>query len=136
MVEIDGELVEICQEHLPDFSNCEDMLGSDADSCFVDSRADVVLEDAFKYFIDNFGVGAGNNMEKFDVIIMDALDPDKFVAIVGSLYKSNEFVNSLFNGLTEEGVVRFRLCVIFTCYQQSGLVFTMHYFVLVCGPDG
>jgi hypothetical protein len=42
--------------------------------------------------------------QKFDVI-MDALDPDKMVDIVGSLYKDTHFVESLFHGLTKEGVV-------------------------------
>eukprot|EP00581_Thalassiosira_minuscula_P004007 CAMPEP_0183735808 /NCGR_PEP_ID=MMETSP0737-20130205/47687_1 /TAXON_ID=385413 /ORGANISM="Thalassiosira miniscula, Strain CCMP1093" /LENGTH=719 /DNA_ID=CAMNT_0025969657 /DNA_START=170 /DNA_END=2330 /DNA_ORIENTATION=+ len=107
MVEIDGELVELCKEHLPEWSNCTDFVGIDADSCFDDSRASVVYGDAFGWFIDRFGEkkgGGGNEEEKFDVIIMDALDPDKFVAIVGSLYKDNQFVDALFQGLSEEGV--------------------------------
>ena len=33
------------------------------------------------------------------------MDPDQFVEIVGNLYKDNKFVGSLFNGLSEEGVV-------------------------------
>ena len=111
MVEIDGELVEMCEEYLPEMSNCTDIVGSDADSCFGDSRANVVFEDAFKYFMDNFGEGKQNDESKmFDVIIMDALDPDKFVAIVGSLYKDNHFVSSLFHGLTEQGVVSVNVC--------------------------
>ena len=106
MVEIDGELVEMCEEYLPEMSNCTDIIGSDADSCFDDSRANVIFEDAFQYFIDNFAEKVNSNeMERFDVIIMDALDPDKVVEIVGALYKDNHFVNSLYNGLTDEGVV-------------------------------
>ena len=106
MVEIDGELVEMCQEHLPEMSSCIDVVGSGADSCFDDSRANVVFDDAFQYFIDNFGGGKNENtVDQFDVIIMDALDPDKMVDIVGSLYKDNHFVNALFNGLSEEGIV-------------------------------
>jgi len=103
MVEIDQELVELCEEHLSEWSDCTDIVGSDADSCFDDSRASVVFEDAFSWFIDRFGKDETKE-EMFDVIIMDALDPDKFVAIVGSLYKDNHFVESLFNGLSEEGV--------------------------------
>ena len=48
--------------------------------------------------------------EQFDVIIMDALDPDKFIEIVGSLYKDDQFVKSIFHGLTDEGVVSSILC--------------------------
>ena len=106
MVEIDEELVEMCQEYLPEMSNCTDMIGSDADSCFDDSWANLVFEDAFQYFIDNFAENGNSiEMEKFDIIIMDALDPDKVVEIAGALYKDNHFVNSLYNGLTDEGVV-------------------------------
>ena len=105
MVEIDGELVELCKEYLPEWSNCTDFTGSDADSCFDDSRASVEIEDAFQWFIDRFGGKGKNKRETFDVIIMDALDPDAFVEIVGRLYKDNQFTHSLFNGLSEEGVV-------------------------------
>ena len=116
MVEIDGELVGMCREHLPEMSSCADMLGSDAEgSCLDDSRADVMFEDAFRYFMDTFGEGGGggegrNATERFDVIIMDALDPDKMVTIVGSLYKNNHFLDSLFNGLSEEGIVSLPCC--------------------------
>ena len=104
MVEIDEELVKMCREHMPEWSDCSDMEGSDADSCFENSRALVEFIDAFGWFIESFGkedIKEG----KFDVIIMDALDPDKFVAIVGSLYKDDTFINALYNGLSDDGVV-------------------------------
>ena len=41
------------------------------------------------------------------VIIMDALDPDKAVEIVGNLYHGDHFIESLYNALSEEGVVSF-----------------------------
>jgi len=105
MVEIDENLVDLCEEHLPEWSSCEDFIGSDADSCFQDSRASVQFEDAFGWFIDRFSEG-GNQEEQFDVIIMDALDPgDKKAEIVSGLYNENEFVNSLVNGLSSDGVV-------------------------------
>mmetsp|Transcript_20520 Transcript_20520/g.37382 ORF Transcript_20520/g.37382 Transcript_20520/m.37382 type:complete len:889 (-) Transcript_20520:246-2912(-) len=103
MVEIDEELVEICDEFMPEWSDCSDIAGSDADSCFNDSRAAVEFEDAFKWFIDRFEDDESTE-EKFDVIIMDALDPDQLVEIVGSLYKNNVFIESLANALTEDGV--------------------------------
>ena len=105
MVEIDGELVEMCKKYLPEWSNCTDVAGGDADSCFDDPRATAVYDDAFGWFVDRFGGGGGEERDKFDVIIMDALDPDKLVEIVGSLYKDNQFVESLYRGLSEEGVV-------------------------------
>ena len=108
MVEIDEELVEMCAEHLPEWSDCSDISG--VMSCFDDPRATLVFMDAFKWFIDKFGDDdGGNEEEKFDVIIMDALDPDRLVEIVGSLYEDNHFVVSLFNGLTKDGVVSYLL---------------------------
>jgi len=104
MVDIDGRLIELCREYLPEWNDCSDLIGSDADSCFDDSRASVECMDAFGWFIDNFG-GEEMREEKYDVIIMDALDPDDFIAIVGNLYKDNHFVDSLYNGLSENGVV-------------------------------
>mmetsp|Transcript_42960 Transcript_42960/g.90246 ORF Transcript_42960/g.90246 Transcript_42960/m.90246 type:complete len:925 (+) Transcript_42960:227-3001(+) len=103
MVEIDEELVSLMKTYLPEWSDCTDIAGSDADSCFDDSRATMVYQDAFKWFIDRFGNGESKE-EKFDVIIMDALDPDQFVEIVGNLYKDNHFVDALYNGLSEKGV--------------------------------
>jgi len=105
MVEIDEELVELCREHLPEWSDCRIVEGSDADSCFDDSRTSLMFEDAFQWFGDAFG-GEDENKDddKFDVIIMDALDTDRFVTIVDGLYKDNDFVDSLYNGLTKDGV--------------------------------
>jgi hypothetical protein len=71
------------------------LYGSDATSCFDDSLANVSFQDAFGWFITNFG-GELPLREKFYVIIMDALDPDKFVEIVGALYKDDAFTISLF----------------------------------------
>ena len=102
MVEIDEEEVDICEEYLPEWSDCSDF--SEEESCFDDERATVIFADAFGWFIDRYS-NEETGEEKFDAIVMDALDPDKFVSIVGSLYKSDEFVRSLFNGLSEEGVV-------------------------------
>jgi spermidine synthase len=106
MIEIDEELVALCREYLPEWSNCADLVGSDATSCFDDSRVTVSFEDAFAWFVKNFGSGK-NRREQFDIIIMDALDPDHYVEIVGALYNNDQFVHSLYHGLTEEGVVSF-----------------------------
>jgi spermidine synthase len=110
MVELDEELVEICREHLPEWSDCSNMEGSDADSCFDDSRASVEFINAFEWFTESFGNIDDVKEEKYDLIVMDALDPDQFVAIVGSLYKDDTFINSLYNGLSDGGVVSF-LCI-------------------------
>jgi len=104
MVEIDEELVGLCREHLPEWNDCSDVAGSAAANCFDDDRATLRYMDAFKWFLDSFGDDDDIREERFDVIIMDALDPDQFVEIVGNLYKDDNFVGSLFRGLSEEGV--------------------------------
>lgn len=53
-VEIDEQLVQACREALSEWSDCSDISGCDAYSCFDDSRATVVFKDAFKWFGDRF----------------------------------------------------------------------------------
>ncbi len=123
MVEIDEELVDLCRDHLPEWSDCTDIAGSDGDSCFDDSRASAAFEDAFKWFMDSFGKDEIEE-EKFDIIIMDALDPDQFVDIVGNLYKNNKFVDALFNGLTDNGVVSYIFtAVMLACISRASAAF-------------
>jgi len=123
MIEIDGELTNISRTFLPEWSDCSDIVGSEVTSCFDDPRATIYFEDAFGFFLDNFGVDDdGMNMtdtapdtvtadddgeddeELFDIIIMDALDPDDFGDFVDKLYNDTGFIRSLYNGLTESGV--------------------------------
>ena len=101
MIDIDGELVEMCREYLPEWNDCSDIDASDAESCFDDSRATIRYADAFKYFID------AEWDEQFDVIICDALDPEHAVEIVGDLYTGNNFADSLYNALSDNGVVSY-----------------------------
>ena len=106
ILELDEGLVGICSIHMPEWSDCSDLEGSDDASCFGDSRAKMLYVDAFRWFVDTFGNGGGGDgEEKFDVIIMDALDPSTSVEIAGGLYNDTSFVDSLFNGLSEKGVV-------------------------------
>ena len=120
ILEIDQELVDICAEYMPEWSDCSDIDGSTVTSCFDDPRAKLVIVDAFRWFIDQFGnvgdVGAAKfdamnrkagikGEEKFDVIIMDALDPNTSVEIAGGLYNDTSFIDSMFNSLTKAGVV-------------------------------
>ncbi len=89
MVDIDEEFINLCRVHIPEWSDCSDLVGSSGGSCFDDERARVYFQDAFKYFIDRFGDentrdGKPEEKELFDVIIMDACDP------------MNEFVENLF----------------------------------------
>ena len=57
MVDIDGEVVEVCRRHLPEWNA----------GAFEDSRADVVIGDAKEYIFKSH--------EQFDVIIGDLTEP-------------------------------------------------------------
>ena len=70
MVEIDGELVELCKKYLPQWNRCDEIQGS-TEVCFDDPRAQVDFRDAFAWFIDSFGDKNDIKDEQFDVIIMD-----------------------------------------------------------------
>lgn len=66
MVDIDEQLIEICKTAMPEWSDCTDIAGCDADSCFDDSRAVVEFKDAFEWFISNFDdEGRESTVEKF-----------------------------------------------------------------------
>merc|ERR1719221_2154944 len=105
ILEIDQELTEICAEYLAEWSDCSDIEGSLVNSCFDDPRARVVYVDAFKWFVETYnGVQEDGEGEPFDVIILDSLDPQTSVEIAGGLYNETSFIESLYNGLTEQGV--------------------------------
>jgi len=138
MIEIDELMVSTSREYLPEWSDCSDIQGS-ADSCFEDVRADVVFQDAMKWFTDRFSPECnceggvehrnfclcgddyysanpreGHNVIKgeFDVVIMDALDPSDTVAadtIASKLYSSTRYLEALFDSLTEDGVLVMQL---------------------------
>ncbi len=57
MVDIDGELVELCKKHLPEWSA----------GAFEDPRAEVIIDDAYDYI--------KNTEEKFDLIVSDLTEP-------------------------------------------------------------
>jgi spermidine synthase len=71
MIDIDEVMVRTSKEHLPDWSDCSDLLGS-ADWCGDDPRARIYYEDALGWFMSRYG-GEADTEEPFDVIIMDSL---------------------------------------------------------------
>ena len=85
MIEIDEELTNVSRTYLPDWSDCSD-ISSRTPSCFDDPRASLYFEDAFSFFLNEFGdeddddhdtaTTDDDDEDPFDVIIMDALDPD------------------------------------------------------------
>jgi len=105
MIEIDEMMINIAKNHLPKMSNCSDIVDS-AESCFDDSRTELLLEDARQYFIDRYGPTKKTESDDlFDVVIVDALDPEEDNEVSERLYTDGDFLNSLYESLSEEGVM-------------------------------
>ena len=119
MLEIDEELTMISREYLSEWNDCNDIstetvnsIIGKSSSCFDEEKVDLHFVDAFQWFVDNYNqskvISANENTrpekELFDVIIMDALDPDDFVVFAEKLYNNTDFIESLYNGLSFEGV--------------------------------
>jgi len=84
MVDIDRELVELCQEYLPEWS----------DGSFSHPKTKLIFGDARKYL--------KKVEQKFDVIISDLTEP---VSAGPSIYLfTREFFELVFQGLKEEGI--------------------------------
>lgn len=104
MIEIDGVMVNVSREFLPEWSYCGNLVGSTV-SCFDDPRAVLHVEDAIAWFSKRFGnTTAVEPEDLFDVVIMDALDPSTVVAFSDVLYKSNDLLQSLYNSLNPNGL--------------------------------
>lgn len=105
MLEIDEELVKICREFLPDFSNCSDLIGR-ADNCFDDERATIHYGDGRAWFINQFYIGAIFVPDHlYDVIIVDALDPEDATIISDMLYSDTNFLDSMVRSLSDDGAI-------------------------------
>jgi len=107
MIEIDEIMVEVSRKNLPTWNTCADIEGS-AESCFDDPRSDVQYENALEWFIEKYYDG-GDDFEKFDIIIMDALDPRDNVEFADALYNNVVFLQALYNSLGEDGIMVMQL---------------------------
>jgi len=103
MIEVDEMLVDIARKHLEGMNNCTDLIGR-ADVCFDDELVTVVYEDSHKWFMDRYGSGKEAET-KFDVVIMDALDPEDGGTISQDLYSNADFVGALLSSLTDNGIL-------------------------------
>ncbi|GKY96752.1 hypothetical protein MPSEU_000634600 [Mayamaea pseudoterrestris] len=104
MLEIDKEMVDLSREYLKEWSDCSKIPGS-APSCFENDRAQVLYTDAAAWFLDNFGKGKKvADEDKFDVVIMDALDPSSIVEFSDTLYQNKDFVAALYSSLADFGI--------------------------------
>lgn len=109
MIEIDEMMVSVSREFLPDWNNCTDLIGSAA-WCGDDKRAEMHYTDAFAWFNDRFADGIDiDEEERFDVLIMDALDPEDDIPFAEMLYNDEDFVETLYNSLTDDGVIVLQL---------------------------
>ena len=110
MVELDAEVVAQSRAHLAQMNNCTfSSPDGKFQSCFDEPRATIVNEDAAKWFRSKFGddaCKAGNTAEKFDVIILDLLDPEYLpdFEFAQELY-SSAFFKELSCALNEDGVL-------------------------------
>uniref|UniRef100_A0A7S2VHQ4 PABS domain-containing protein n=1 Tax=Entomoneis paludosa TaxID=265537 RepID=A0A7S2VHQ4_9STRA len=111
MLEIDGEFMQFGREHLQEWNDCSDFeynkgtAPGEYFSCFDDPRADAKAVDAVGWFLERFGDDVAiDESEKFDVVIMDALDPSSLVSFSDVLYGSEAFVKSVVNSMKEGGV--------------------------------
>lgn len=104
MIEIDAELVELSREYLPGFSDCSDLVGRAA-NCFDDDLTTVNFQDGRQWFMNRYGVSASVTEAKFDVLLVDALDPEDTTDISIGLYSDDSFVSSLVNSLSDDGVL-------------------------------
>ena len=116
MIEIDEGVVNLSTEYLPEWQDCSSIAHHDrcAEWCFDDERAELRVEDALAYFNDNFGssssmtkseVESNEQERRFDVLIMDCLDPNDDHPFAKVLYTDDGYVTSLYDGLTDNGIL-------------------------------
>ena len=110
MVEIDAGMVEAARKWLPWMNNCTDFGDG---NCFDDSRTDLRTEDAFAWFLNRFSKGIEPPPElqtdPFDVIVMDALDPEDPVEFAVHLYKDLNFWGTILEAISDDGILVMQL---------------------------
>jgi len=125
MIEIDEMMVDVSRKHIPEWNDCSDFIGSDVIWCGDDKRAEMYYEDAIGWFKDNFGSDDdtfgevdeeeeedNENFEEekpFDILIMDALDPQDEIPFASLLYSDPSFVRALYESLSDDGIMVLQL---------------------------
>jgi spermidine synthase len=82
MVEIDGAVIEACRKFLPEINR----------KAFEDKRAEIVIDDGFKYIKEH--------KNSFDIIIVDSCDPH---GPAQRLFDKN-FYKSVYDSLKKDGI--------------------------------
>lgn len=113
MIEIDEEMVSFCRQHLPDWNTCADLEGS-TEWCGDDERAEIYYEDGLAWFNNRFSDDGRIDTEEFkedpfDILIMDALDPQDDVPFADMLYTNKVFIKTLYNALSDDGIIIMQL---------------------------
>lgn len=106
MIEIDELMVQTSRQYIPTWNTCGDIETSVA-SCFEDPRTEMFYEDALAFFIDRYFEDKGE--KKYDVVIMDALDPRDNIEFADQLYNNDVFMKSLYNAINDDGIVAMQL---------------------------
>lgn len=104
MIEIDQEMVSVSRQYLPEWSDCSDLVGS-SDWCGNDKRSNIFYEDAMQWFQSRYLDTEKIKDELFDVVIMDAIDPNDNNEFSDVLYNSENYLSSLYNSLSEDGIL-------------------------------
>lgn len=113
MIEIDEEMVSFSRKHLPDWNTCSDLKGSTI-WCGDDDRAEMYYEDGLAWFNNRFSDDSRIDSEEFleepfDILIMDALDPQDDVPFADILYTNEHFFKTLYNALNDDGLIILQL---------------------------
>lgn len=109
MIEIDEKMVQFSKEHIPDWNDCSDISGS-TKWCGDDPRAIMHYEDGLAWFHDRFSDKAKEiDQDPFDIVILDALDPQDDVPFADILYTNTDFFKTLYNSLSENGILVMQL---------------------------
>jgi len=98
MVDIDEELVQLCQKYLPEWS----------DGAFSNSKAHLIYSDA-RSFVEK-------TEKKFDIIISDLTEPMDAGPSVRLF--TREFFERIFHALTEDGIFALQAGSIDSCFHQ------------------
>jgi spermidine synthase len=108
MIEIDEELVALSRQYLAYCNDCSDLVNR-TDNCFDDPLADMQFADGRKWFMDRYGGNEASQYESYDVILVDALDPEDNTEISDMLYSDEQFLSSMVNSLSDEGVLAIQI---------------------------
>ncbi|MSP67561.1 MAG: polyamine aminopropyltransferase [Alphaproteobacteria bacterium] len=104
MVEIDGEVVEVCRRLMPSLSA----------GAFADARAELIIADGIKYVLES--------RASFDLIIVDSTDP----AGPGAVLFTEAFYRGCLDRLSPRGILVTQNGVPF--YQRQELVDSVRFF--------